>query len=277
MCFSISTIWTNYHTCCLDGKATAVRKHEYIYVQDECYINFIFRKNKVEVNVTGLNRWRGHVCKSAGCGTNAAIDSATYVEANKNSHNQAPQDRREASHASRRACALTSQGDGIMAGKMVMFYLFALIGILLIPSVIFAASFDCSKATSELEKIICGDDELSKLDESLSKAYLQALEWRDIKNRTIKSQRQWLKVRNACKDAECLKNAYETRIKELGLSEHGIAILTAPNPSAPPLKLRQRHQNRRQRSHLLKLTKQKPSNRQSLHLSGRRNPQSTSQ
>ena len=76
----------------------------------------------------------------------------------------------------------------------IVFCLCALITIFVIPSVIFAASFDCGKATSEVEKIICSDDELSKLDESLNKAYLQALEWKDIKNRIIKSQRQWLKV-----------------------------------------------------------------------------------
>ncbi len=117
-----------------------------------------------------------------------------------------------------------------------VFCLCALITIFVIPSVLFAASFDCGKAVSEVEKIICGDDELSKLDESLNKAYLHALEWKDIKNRIIKSQRQWLKVRNACKNAECLKHAYETRIKELGLSEHVIAILTAPDRSAPASK-----------------------------------------
>jgi len=79
-----------------------------------------------------------------------------------------------------------------------------------------AASFDCSKATSEVEKIICGDDELSKLDQALNKAYLQALKRTDMKKRTIENQRLWLKnERNACKDAECLKKAYQTRITEL--------------------------------------------------------------
>lgn len=83
-----------------------------------------------------------------------------------------------------------------------------------------AASFDCGKATSEVEKIICGNDELSRLDESLNKAYLQALKRNDIKKRTIERQRLWLKnERNACKDAECMKKAYETRIKELILSD----------------------------------------------------------
>jgi len=124
----------------------------------------------------------------------------------------------------------------MMDKKTAMFCLCTLIAISVIPSVIHAASFDCSKATSEVEKLICGNDELSKLDESLNKAYLQALEWKDIKNRIIKDQRQWLKVRNACKNAERLKHAYEARIKELGLSEHGIAILTASDRTAPASK-----------------------------------------
>jgi uncharacterized protein len=82
-----------------------------------------------------------------------------------------------------------------------------------------AASFDCGKAASEVEKLICGNDELSRLDESLNKAYLEALKRADIKEQTIKSQRQWLKnERNACQNAECIKKAYETRIKELILS-----------------------------------------------------------
>ncbi len=114
------------------------------------------------------------------------------------------------------------------------FCLCTLMIIFLIPSGILAASFDCSKVTSEVEKLICGNDELSKLDESLNNSYLQALEWKDVKDKIIKSQRQWLKnVRNVCKDAECLKSAYETRIKELGLSSsHGIAIITPTDRSA---------------------------------------------
>jgi uncharacterized protein YecT (DUF1311 family) len=84
-----------------------------------------------------------------------------------------------------------------------------------------AASFDCKKATSEVEKIICSDDELSRLDESLNKVYLQALKRTDIKEQTIESQKQWLReVRNECQDADCLKEAYETRIWELSPSSH---------------------------------------------------------
>ena len=32
-----------------------------------------------------------------------------------------------------------------------------------------AASFDCNKATTETEKVICADPELSALDESIAK------------------------------------------------------------------------------------------------------------
>ena len=98
-------------------------------------------------------------------------------------------------------CAPEDRKRPDMMDKIKIVFCFcALITILVIPCRILAASFDCGKAMSEAEKIICGSDELSKLDESLKKAYLQALEWKDIKNRIIKSQRQWLKVSN---HAEC--------------------------------------------------------------------------
>ena len=66
--------------------------------------------------------------------------------------------------------------------------------------------------------MICEDDELSKLDEALNKAYLKALELADTKRQVIEGQRQWLKSkRNACQNAECIKKAHETRIKKLCL------------------------------------------------------------
>jgi uncharacterized protein len=89
-----------------------------------------------------------------------------------------------------------------MDKRIVMFCLCASIAVFVIPSMIFAASFDCGKAASEVEKLICSDAELSRLDESLNKAYLQALERTLFKKQTIKSQRQWVKnERNACQNA----------------------------------------------------------------------------
>ncbi len=88
--------------------------------------------------------------------------------------------------------------------------------LLMIAGNVDTASFDCDKATSQVEKIICSDDELSKLDESLNKAYLQALEQTPFKEQTIRNQKQWLKKkRDVCRNLPCLKKAYEARINEL--------------------------------------------------------------
>ncbi len=87
--------------------------------------------------------------------------------------------------------------------------------ILLSPTVQ-AASFDCAKAATKIEKLICGDVGLSKLDEDLNKTYLKILERNDVKQQAVRNQRQWLKdIRNICQSIECLNNAYVIRIKEI--------------------------------------------------------------
>jgi uncharacterized protein len=103
-----------------------------------------------------------------------------------------------------------------------VFFILAAFFLLLTTVNVHAASFDCGKAASEVEKLICGDDELSKLDDVLNVSYLAALERSDSDERMIKSQKQWLRnERNACRNAECLKKAYETQIKELASSFRG--------------------------------------------------------
>lgn len=78
-----------------------------------------------------------------------------------------------------------------------------------------AASFDCAKAQSKVEHLICDNAEISKLDEELNTAYKAAL--RDgIQADSIKqAQKQWLKVRNGCTDAGCVKRVYEVRLSIL--------------------------------------------------------------
>ena len=96
------------------------------------------------------------------------------------------------------------------------------------------ASFDCSKATSEVEKLICGDAELSKLDETLTMTYQRVLDRTRKKEEMIQSQNQWQEnERNECQDAQCIKKAYEIRIRELGLSSYGIVIFRPPIRSTP--------------------------------------------
>lgn len=53
---------------------------------------------------------------------------------------------------------------------------------ILIPTICFAASFDCTKAKSPVEKAICSDAELGKLDEDLSKVYKDALKEHPVEN-----------------------------------------------------------------------------------------------
>lgn len=81
-----------------------------------------------------------------------------------------------------------------------------------------AASFDCAKAQSEVEKLICADAELSKLDEDLAAAYTKALKVDGKAASVRRAQKQWVKERNACVDSACVKNAYQSRARTLAQS-----------------------------------------------------------
>ena len=89
------------------------------------------------------------------------------------------------------------------------------LGCLALPPTAQAASFDCSKAISTVEKLICGNDELSKLDEELNAAYKYALDDEKQAGRTRQAQKKWMTARNGCSDAACIKLAYQNRIFEL--------------------------------------------------------------
>jgi uncharacterized protein YecT (DUF1311 family) len=67
----------------------------------------------------------------------------------------------------------------------------------LAPSLASAASFDCAKARTKVEKLICKDPQLSRQDEDLAKAYGEALKAWDGKTAAyVKlSQRGWVASR----------------------------------------------------------------------------------
>lgn len=107
--------------------------------------------------------------------------------------------------------------------------LFVLKG-LFFSSTSYAASFDCSKARSNMEKAICQNETLSKLDEKLSLTYKDSrVKLSPTANQTlIASQRSWLRFTSTycfidayaspvpIKDAtDCLIDAYKIRIQEL--------------------------------------------------------------
>jgi len=103
-----------------------------------------------------------------------------------------------------------------------MKYLIILFMILCV-SIAYAASFDCIKAKTAVEKLICGDKELSKLDDELNNAYKSArmkLKSDDYyRKRLSEEQTSWLKYTRAlCDNPACLKKTYEQRIKELSKS-----------------------------------------------------------
>jgi uncharacterized protein/ankyrin repeat protein len=80
-----------------------------------------------------------------------------------------------------------------------------------------AVSFDCSKATTKIEKIICGDNELSKLDDQLNSTYKTSLQEESDADVIRHDQKEWMKARNTCQDVTCIKLAYEKRISDLTL------------------------------------------------------------
>jgi len=82
-----------------------------------------------------------------------------------------------------------------------------------------AASFDCDKATSRVEKLICSSPKISALDEDLNNSYKTVLSLSTHHGIILLrlDQKTWLKTtRDGCRDALCLENAYTSRIKELG-------------------------------------------------------------
>lgn len=94
-----------------------------------------------------------------------------------------------------------------------------------------AASFDCTKASSTTEKMICGDEAISKLDEQLASSYKKALEASTDKEAFKKTQIDWLKQQRGCKEIECLAKTYQQRIDELNQT----AVAKVANSHAKPV------------------------------------------
>lgn len=103
------------------------------------------------------------------------------------------------------------------------------------PFVAQAASFDCSKAATTIEKQICADPELSSLDDQISVEYKKVYEISQVKEESLRNQRVWLKSRDACQDKACLKNSYEKRLLNLRTTYHSFSMMTATPPPGKSL------------------------------------------
>ena len=79
-----------------------------------------------------------------------------------------------------------------------------------------AAGFDCAKAGTAVEKLICSDSALSKADEELSDIYKRALGSSANAAEFKKEQINWIRTeRDPCRNRECLAAAYKKRIEAL--------------------------------------------------------------
>ena len=86
---------------------------------------------------------------------------------------------------------------------------------------IYAASFDCNRASTPTEHMICGSRELSTLDDEMMDFYKRArasLSSDQEKTALLQSQRNWVRQRNAqCHDIQCLMTTYQNRVEDLEL------------------------------------------------------------
>ncbi len=107
------------------------------------------------------------------------------------------------------------------------------------------ASFDCSKASLPLERMVCGDKSLSDLDDQLAKAWSEALGGVSDAGRSslVAEQRQWLKGRatscslgDGASASQCLASYYSRRIAALKSSRPipptpGVQLEARPKPA----------------------------------------------
>lgn len=87
-----------------------------------------------------------------------------------------------------------------------------------------AAGFDCRAARSHVEKLICADPELSRLDDRLKALFLkvQGETWgHDAESDKLidpmgEEQGRWREtIRDACPNVACLRKAYAARIRQV--------------------------------------------------------------
>jgi uncharacterized protein len=84
-----------------------------------------------------------------------------------------------------------------------------------------AASFDCQKATTDIEKMICDSPQLSRADEKMASAYqnLRRALLEPEREVLLNDQRVWLQERDrvlrTCTEINCEIQFYQVRIQQL--------------------------------------------------------------
>ncbi|HEY4250483.1 MAG TPA: lysozyme inhibitor LprI family protein [Roseomonas sp.] len=96
-----------------------------------------------------------------------------------------------------------------------------------------AASFDCLRASTAVERLICADPRLSQLDDDLALAYRQALARAGDGQSLRSEQREWLRRRGACVDAACVAEAFTQRLALLRRASPTAPMAVEPQPRDP--------------------------------------------
>lgn len=82
-----------------------------------------------------------------------------------------------------------------------------------------AASFDCAKAQTFVEKTICSNPELNLYDEAMGGNYSLMMRAKDMeandKAELRSSQMEWIKDRNKCNDPQCILSKYKSRLDDV--------------------------------------------------------------
>lgn len=94
--------------------------------------------------------------------------------------------------------------------RLVAFSVAALFGV-----AAHAASFDCKKAATFVEKEVCTVPTLGRLDDALAEnyRYMLAADIGDGARRQLRAdQRVWIAERNKCATGECVEKAYRARV-----------------------------------------------------------------
>jgi uncharacterized protein len=81
-----------------------------------------------------------------------------------------------------------------------------------------AQSFNCAKASTQVERMICDNPRLGELDSELAEAYQIALRdspWASANRRIRAEQKAWIARRDRCRNPGCVRRMYQMRLGKL--------------------------------------------------------------
>jgi len=86
---------------------------------------------------------------------------------------------------------------------------------LAVPAPVMAA-LDCSRAKTNVEKLLCSNPRLAEADDRMALAFRSAIRRGADPKMLMEAQRAWIHdARDVCNDVECILKAYEERISDL--------------------------------------------------------------